>query len=379
MKMPKESCRQEELERLRRRYAGRGKEGKTRLLDEFCEHYRYERKHAIKLLGEGLPKASGQRRCGPEPVYEPVREVVEHIWRASEQLCGKRLEPALELWLPHYGKHFGGLLPTQKKLLKEVSAATLDRLLAPIKAQVPRRLCGTRPGTLLRTQIPIQGEVWNEKRAGFLEADSVAHCGSSLAGDFIWSLTYTCLGSGWTEGRAVWNKGAAGVVEQTQDVEMSLPFALLGMDFDNGSEWLNWHLVRYLQERSAPVKLTRSRPYHKDDNAHVEQKNWMWPRQVLGYQRLEKAESVPLINQLYKETWGPLQNFFLPSAKLVEKHREGSKWVRRHDRPQTAYQRLVAGGQLEGQQARRLRDWHRGLDPFELARQTEKQLKPILG
>ena len=377
--MPKESCGKEELERLRGRYAARGKEGKTRLLDEFCEHHGYERKHAIKLLGHGLPKPTGALRCGPEPVYEPVREVVEHIWRASEQLCGKRLEPALELWLPHYGKHFGGLLPTQKKLLKEVSAATLDRMLAPIKAEVPRRLCGTRPGTLLRTQIPIQGEVWDEQRAGFLEADSVAHCGSSLAGDFIWSLTYTCLGSGWTEGRAVWNKGAAGVVAQTKDVEMSLPFALLGMDFDNGSEWLNWHLVRYLQERSAPVKLTRSRPYHKDDNAHVEQKNWMWPRQVLGYQRLEKAESVPLINRLYKETWGPLHNFFLPSAKLVEKRREGSKWVRRHDRPQTAYQRLVAGGQLESKAARRLRDWHQTLDPFELARQTEKQLKPILG
>lgn len=143
------------------------------MLDEFCEHYRYERKHAIKLLGDALPKARGQVRCGPEPVYEPVRTVVERIWQASEQLCGKRLAPALELWLPHYGKHYGGLLPTQKKLLQKVSAATLDRMLAPIKAQGPRRLCGTRPGTLLRTQIPIQGEVWDEQRAGFLEADSV--------------------------------------------------------------------------------------------------------------------------------------------------------------------------------------------------------------
>ena len=164
--MPKQSGRKEELEQLRRRYAARDKEGKTRLLDEFCEHHGYERKHAIKLLGHGWPQATGQVRSGPEPVYEPVRQVIEHIWRASEQLCGKRLAPALELWLPHYGKHFGGLLPTQKKLLKAVSAATLDRMLAPLKAQVPRRLCGTRPGTLLRTQIPIQGEVWDELFAG---------------------------------------------------------------------------------------------------------------------------------------------------------------------------------------------------------------------
>ena len=376
--MKKSSCRKEELERLQKRYAGRGKEGKTRLLDEFCEHYGYDRKHAIKLLGDRLPKGTGEVRVGAGTFYESVREVIGHIWKASEQLCGKRLAPALELWLPHYGKHFGSLLPRQKKLLKEVSAATLDRMLAVLKTEVPRRLCGTRPGTLLRQQIPIQGEVWDEKRAGFLEADSVAHCGSSLAGDFVWSLTYTCLGSGWTEGRAVWNKGAHGVVEQTKDVENHLPFALLGMDFDNGSEWLNWHLVRYLQERVAPVKLTRSRPYHKDDNAHVEQKNWMWPRQVLGYTRLEKPEAVPLINRLYKETWGPLQNFFLPSARLVKKHREGSRWVRRHDRPQTAYQRLVQSGQLSRKQAKRLRDWYESLDPFELARQTELQLKPIL-
>ena len=224
--MKKSSCRKEELERLQKRYAGRGKEGKTRLLDEFCEHYGYDRKHAIKLLGDRLPKGTGEVRVGAEPIYESVREVIGHIWKASEQLCGKRLAPALELWLPHYGKHFGSLLPRQKKLLKEVSAATLDRMLAVLKTEVPRRLCGTRPGTLLRQQIPIQGEVWDEKRAGFLEADSVAHCGSSLAGDFVWSLTYTCLGSGWIEGRAVWNKGAHGVVEQTKDVENHLPFPL---------------------------------------------------------------------------------------------------------------------------------------------------------
>ena len=181
-------------------------------------------------------------------------------------------------------------------------------------------------------QIPIQGEVWNERRPGFLEADSVAHCGSSLAGDFIWSLVYTDLASTWTEGRAVWNKGATGVVAQTRDGEESLPFAVRGFDFDNGSEWLNWTLIRYLQARRTPVRLTRSRPYHKDDNAHVEQKNWMWPRQLLGYGRLSDASAVPQLNRLYKEAWGPLHNFFLPSMKLREKWRDGSRWVRRHDR-----------------------------------------------
>jgi len=382
MKMKKIIPKEVQLSLLQQRYAGRAKVGKSRLLDEFCDHYGYDRKHAIKILGGYFsnPPDSGQKPDAPPRIsrYQPIVEVVARIWKAGEQLCGKRLQPALELWVPHYSKHYDTLLPTQKKLLREVSAATLDRLLAPLRNQTPGRLCGTRPGTLLRTQIPIQGEVWDEQRIGFLEADSVAHCGFSLAGDFVWSLTYTCLASGWTEGRAVWNKGSTGVLEQTQDVEKNLPFKLLGMDFDNGGEWLNWHLVRYLQERTDPIQLTRSRPYHSDDNAHVEQKNWMWPRQLLGYGRLENPRTVPLINQLFKEHWGPLHNFFLPSTKLISKERAGSQIIRMHDRPQTAYQRLMASGQLRAKEKKHLREQMNGLDPFKLAKEIEKQLNPIL-
>jgi hypothetical protein len=263
-------------------------------------------------------------------------------------------------------------------LLRAVSAATVDRLLADQRAASARGLCGTKPGSLLRTQIPIQGEVWNQQRVGFLEADSVAHCGGSLAGDFVWSLTYTDLACTWTAGRAVWNKGATGVLEQTRDVECHLPFPLLGFDCDNGGEWLNWHLLRFLQQRPRPVRVSRSRPYHKDDNAHVEQKNWMWPRHLLGYGRLGASHVVPLINAVYAEIWEPLHNFFLPSMKLREKWREGSRWVRRHDGPQTAYQRLLAGRQISRKQRQRLRDWHESLDPFVLAQQLEKRLAPIL-
>lgn len=371
--------RNQQLEKFRSRYSQRGKEAKSHLLDEFCEHYGYERKYAIKLLSRaGLSVRLKKPPPGPMPKYEGVSEVVAHIWKAAEQLCGKRLVEALPLWLPHYERHFGKLLPTQRKLLGEVSAATLDRLLSQQKGQRGGGLGGTKPGTLLRQQVPIQGEVWNEQRVGFMEADSVAHCGGSLAGDFIWSLTYTDLASSWTEGRAVWNKGSTGVLEQTRDVEQQLPFAILGFDFDNGSEWLNWSLIRYLQVRAQPIRLTRSRPYHKDDNAHVEQKNWMWPRQLLGYGRLEDASLVNPINALYKEAWGPLHNFFLPSMKLLKKWREGSRWVRRYDQPQTAYQRLVAGGQLSRAQIARLREEFESYDPFELAEEVERRLKRIL-
>jgi hypothetical protein len=378
MYMQRMTERTHELERLRRRYAGRGKEGKSRLLDEFCEHHGYDRKYAIKLLQGGSPRPGAGPRPGPEPKYEPVQEVIERIWACAEQVCGKRLAPALELWLPHYARHYGPLLPVQKKLLHTISAATLDRLLAASKASAPGGLSGTRPGTLLRQQVPIQGEVWNERRLGFLEADSVAHCGSSLAGSFIWSLTYTDLASTWTEGRAVWNKGAHGVLKQTRDVEQTLPFAILGFDFDNGSEWLNWTLIRHLQERAQPIRVTRSRPYHSDDNAHVEQKNWMWPRQLLGYGRLEDETLLTPINALYTEAWGPLHNFFLPSMKLVAKWRDGSRWVRRHDEPQTAYQRLRGHGDLPPKARRTLRDQYAALDPFVLATEVERRLKPIL-
>lgn len=367
----------EQLNRLRQRYAQRGKQGKTRLLDELCEQFGYSRKHAIKLM-RVVRTAVPRRRSGPPPRYEPIQKVIERIWSAAEQLCGKRLVEALPLWLPHYPKHFGGLLPCQQRLLSDVSSATLDRLLARQRSPRSHGLSGTKPGRLLRLHVPIQGQVWDERVPGFLEADSVAHCGSSLAGNFTWSLVYTDLASAWTEGRAVWNKGASGVLRQTRDVEQQLPFVLRGFDFDNGSEWLNWTLIRYLQRRPHPILVSRSRPYHKDDNAHVEQKNWMWPRQLLGYGRLAEPDLIEPINGVYKEVWGPLQNFFLPSMKLHRKWRDGSRWVRRHDRPQTAYQRLLASGQLELKQRRRLREWYESLDPFLLAASLEKRLKPIL-
>ena len=375
----KEISREEQLEKLRSRYAGRKDQGKSLILDELCETFGFHRKHAIRLMNASADQPGGPViRLGPEPRYESIGPVVEKIWESAEQPCGKRLVEALPLWVPFYQKRYEPLTAKQRKLLQTISAASLDRLLAKSKALGLHGLSGTRPGNLLRKQIPIQGEVWDEKRAGFLEADSVAHCGGSLAGSFIWSLTYTDIASTWTEGRAVYNKGAQGVLDQTRNVEDSLPFPLLGMDFDNGSEWLNWHLIRYLKERSKPVQVTRSRPYHSDDNAHVEQKNWMWPRQLLGYGRLEEPEVAPLINKLFTEVWGPLHNFFLPSMKLIEKWREGAKWKRRHDTAQTAYARLLLIGAINAKSKRQLRDEYQSLDPFELHEQLDKRLGAIL-
>ncbi len=367
------------LPQLRIRYAQRGREGKSRMLDELCEDYGYERKYAIKLLGDHLPEPSGRKRPGPEPQYGAIEPVVRQLWLAAEQPCGKRLVPILRQWLPFFERRYGRLSSRQHRLIRQISAASLDRLLAPARAEhVGHGWCGTKPGSLLKTEIPIRTGTWDLSQPGYLEADTVAHCGSTLAGSFIWSVTYTDIFSGWTEGRAVWNKGAEGVLQATQEVEQSLPFALLGFDCDNGSEFLNHHLWAYLAQRGCPVEFTRSRPYHKDDNAHVEQKNWAWPRQLLGYGRLEDAALVPPISAIYKEVWGPLQNFFLPCLKLERKWREGSHWRKRYEPPRTAYERLSATEVLPRPKRQQLRELYESLDPLALKDTLERRLKQVL-
>ena len=378
MNMSKE-LKKDWLPKLQVRYSRRNREGKSRMLDELCEDYEYERKYAIKLLCGGLPPSSGRVHPGPEPQYELIEPVVRQVWRTAEQPCGKRLVPILRQWLPYYERRFEQLSGRQRQLVRQVSAATLDRLLAAARAEHSGRgRGGTKPGSLLRSEIPIRTGTWDLSRPGYLEADSVAHCGGSLAGSFIWSLTYTDILSGWTEGGAVWNKGASGVLAATRQVEERLPFALLGFDSDNGGEFLNHHLWSYMRERKVAVEFTRSRPYHSDDNAHVEQKNWTWARQLLGYGRLEDPELVGPISALYREVWAPWQNFFLPCLKLEQKWRQGSHWHKRYEVPRTAYDRLCAPGMLALKQRRQLRERYASLDPFALKDELEKKLKQIL-
>ena len=197
------------LPKLRIRYARRNREGKSRMLDELCEDHRYERKYAIKLLSDTLPNPTGRKHPGPERQYVSIEPIVRQIWLSAEQPCGKRLVPILHQWLPFYERRFEPLSSRSRRLVRQISAATLDRLLAEARAQFPGKgRCGTKPGSLLRSEIPIRTGTWDLTRPGYLEADSVAHCGASLAGSFIWSLTYTDIFTGWTEGRAVWQPGS---------------------------------------------------------------------------------------------------------------------------------------------------------------------------
>ncbi|MCP5128420.1 MAG: integrase [Pseudomonadales bacterium] len=371
--------RQAYLKAIRPRYRKAHRRAKAAILNEFCAVCGYHRKYAIRLLNQ--PRRGGTPGRGGRPATyasEALRTALKRIWFATDQMCSKKLKAALPLWLPGYEAVHQPLAADTRAQLLAMSPATIDRLLRPIRARRGRKgLCGTRPGSLLKNQIPIRTEHWDVTQPGFMEADTVAHCGNSLAGDFAWSLTLTDILTGWTEIRATWNKGAVGVCNQIKAIEAALPFDLRGFDCDNGSEFLNYHLQRYFSNRPREVAFTRSRPYRKNDNAHVEQKNWTHVRQLFGYDRIDDVSLIPLMNDLYAHEWSLYQNHFCPAMKLVEKQRVNARYRKKYDVPKTPYQRLLGSDHLTDEMKGRLRDVHGTLNPFILKQAIETKLRRI--
>jgi hypothetical protein len=366
------------LNAVRNRYLEADKESKAIILDEFCQVCGYNRKYAIRILNRKQKRLKGHP--GRKPIYGSLelQRALRRIWLATDQMCSKKLVAAIPLWLPFYEKAYDEISEPVKQKLLCISAATVDRLLLPARLKRRKKgLGGTKPGSLLRNQIPIRTHNWDISGPGFMEADTVAHCGNSLAGDFIWSLTLTDIYSGWTECRATWNNGAHGVIEQIKDIEKKLAFPLKGFDCDNGSEFLNHYLVRYFTDRNPRVKFTRSRPYKKNDNAHVEQKNWSFVRHLLGYDRLDDSQLVELINLLYTIEWSQYQNHFCPTFKLLEKKRKGGKYLKKYEYPQTPYQRLIDSDHIPKEKKDQLQACHQNLNPFILKRNIENKLKGI--
>jgi hypothetical protein len=322
------------------RYLRAGREYKRRILDEFCAVCGYHRKHAIRLLNRrpGGPK----RKPGRPAAYgEAERQVLETIWLGANRPCSKRLKAAVPIWLPYYERQEGQVPAPVRQRLLAISARSLDRLMKPVRRRHGiRGRCGTRPGTLLRHQIPIQTDLADVNKPGVMEADTVAHSGTSMDGNFVWSLTLTDILSGWTANRAVWNKGYEGVKAAIEHIETTLPFRLTGFHSDNGGEFLNHHLIRFFSERALPVAFSRGRPYHKNDTAHVEQKNYTHVRLLLGYSRIESPDLIPAMNRLYL-AWELFNNLFCPSAKLIAKEKRGSRYIKHYDTPKTPYQRLM--------------------------------------
>ncbi len=374
-------ARMEYLQSIYSRYKRADRKEKSIILNEFCQNCGYHRKHAIRALNtfKRFTKPKAKRR-GKPTVYNkaPIIMPLKRIWLAANLPCSKRLKAILSLWLPFYETEYGKLPKYVLTALHRISASTIDRLLKPTRIKYKGRgRSTTKPGTLLKKHIPIKTDQWDETRPGFLEADTVAHCGESMAGMFAFTVDCVDIATTWTEQRAVWGKGEKGVVEQIEDIEDSLPFTLLGFDSDNGSEFLNYHLLRHFHQREEPVQFTRSRPYHKDDNAHVEQKNWTHVRQWLGYQRLDNPDVVPLMNALYTSEWRLYHNFFLPSVKLLEKKRIASKTIKLYDKPKTPYQRVMESTDISDKIKHSLINQFKQLNPFRLRKAMEKKLAKI--
>jgi hypothetical protein len=349
------------LEKLRRRYTTAGAEHKRKLLDQAVQLLGYHRKAAIRALRRQAAERGPLILTGRPVKYEPslLGPWLKPIWRATDYACGRRLVAMLPEWIPAYEQHERRMPGEVREKLLLASGRTLDRLLEPLRAQGTGRSL-TRPGTLLRQQIPIRGSFWEEGKAGWLEVDTVALCGGSVAGEFVWMVDGVDYATTWVELRAMWGRGQAGTLAALQDMEANLPFALLGLDSDNGGEFLNHHVLKWLQKRP-----------------HVEQKNWTHVRQCFGYERHDNPELVEPMNALVKGAYGKLLNYFHASLKLDHKERKGGKVQRIYGAAQTPLARVLASAQVSPATKQRLVQDKARLNPFALKHAVTRSMKAI--
>jgi hypothetical protein len=368
--------REEVLAQKRLRYVRAGREHKKKILDELVELFGYHRKAAIRAL-RANPKVKGSYIIGRPKEYDPEKLLVplKAIWLQALQPCSVRLKAALPEWLPAYEQDHRKLDADIRESLLAASRTTLDRLLRPARIE-HRRRATTRPGTVLRQEIAIRTE-WTETSPGYLEVDTVALCGGTLDDRHAWMFDGVDILTDWNEMRALPNRSEVATVSQISDVEQSLPFPLCGLDSDNGGEFINHNLHRYLRQREKPVGFTRSRPYRKNDNAHIEQKNYTQVRLWFGYERYDNPEVVPPINALCKGSLGQLLNYFMPTLKLQSKERVGSRTLRHYGPALTPLTRVLECSEVQPQIKERLRVHKLSLNPFALRRQVDQQLKLI--
>lgn len=347
------------------------------MLDEFCLTTGYNRKYAIRLLNGPPPGKQRERRPrGRKPRYgQPVISLLTAVWEVAGYPWSVRLKALLPSWLPWIRKRYR-LSPETERQLLSISARQMDRRLQAKKRTVKRRIYGrTKPGTLLKHHIPVKTDSWNVTTPGFAEIDLVSHSGNSGDGEFAHTLNLTDIHSGWTESGALLGKGQAAVEQALDVIAHELPFPLLGLDSDNGSEFINWHVKRWCDAKQ--IQLTRGRPYKKDDNAHIEQKNWTHVRKLLGWERYDTRAAVEAMNDLYRHELRLWLNLYLPAVKLVKKLRVGSKLRRVYDPAQTPFERVLQSGQANAQGVAELKRLRTTLDPFELANRIDRKLEAV--
>jgi hypothetical protein len=363
--MMSQRSKRELLEEIRPRYLRAKKAEKKTMLDEFVAATGYHRKYATRILKHGRPRQSGKKH-GFHKVYQgEVVVALEQIWEVCGRICSKRLHP----FLPEMVKVLERcgelqLAAETKRLLLKMSSATIDRCLGPARFAHPHGLSTTKPGSLLKKAIPVRTYTpWDEDQPGFLEIDLVAHCGGSVEGQYLNTLTCVDLSTGWIECLAVYQRTQQAVFEAIQAMRTYLPFLLLGLDSDNGGEFINDLLYRYcLTEK---ITFTRSRPYHKNDQAHVEQKNWSVVRRLIGYDRFETKAEYLLLQSIYADL-RLYANFFQPVLKLVSKEHVDKKLIKRYDTAATPFQRVLAAKDIPFETKARLTNLYVQLNPVQL-------------
>lgn len=361
------------LEVVRPRYLKAGKVEKQKILDEFTSATGYHRKHAIRVLKNRISKHPKRKRTGYPTIYRgEVVQALEQIWEIYGQICSKRLQP----FLPEAIRVLErcqeiNLSKDTKELLLKISSASIDRCLRPVRSQTPHGLGTTKPGSLLKNLIPVHTFTeWDKERPGFMEIDLVAHCGNTTEGQFLCTLTCTDLCTGWTEVTGLLHRSQEAVSEALRWMRQRLPFPLLGIDSDNGGEFINDLLYRYCLDET--ITFTRSRPYQKNDQAHVEQKNWSVVRHTVGYDRWETELELALLESIYDDLRLYI-NFFQPSFKLIAKERIDNKTRKRYDPAKTPYQRVLERKDISLQAKAQLMNLYVQLNPAELRRRIDQK------
>jgi hypothetical protein len=363
---------------IRLRYLNGNRREKDEILKSLELLHWYHRKSAIRLLnrptiprGRVIKKKRGARGRYQDPQF---KESLRQVWKELDYMCSKNFKQALPEWLPYYEGAYGELTKDIRERLLAISPSTMDRILKPYKHE-GRGRCGTKPGTLLRSEIPISTSCWDISEPGFLEGDTVAHCGGSLLGEFVWSLTATDICTTWTEVRPVWHKGAKEVIAAIEDIQQILPFSIKAWDCDNGGEFINRTLVKHFSDTN--IAMTRSRAYHKNDNAHVEQRNYTHVRLLLGYGRIDNKSLVDSLAELLR-LWSMLKNHFYPTRKLLQKICLGSKTRKLYDQPRTPYERVLMHDSISIEKKQELQILHRALNPIKLRKQIRSSIRLLL-
>ncbi len=344
-------ARREYVRHMQGRYRiAQSRKEKGRLLREVSDNLNCHRKHATRRLNSKIVNLEKPWRHR-EPIYpERLVRILESVWEAGQQPWGVRL--------------------------LAMSAATIDRRLAAYKRKRSRKIYGkTKPGRWLQQTIPIQTESWDVPEPGWSEVDTVSHSGSAAEGLWAYSVNETDLFSGWVECRATLGKGAAEVLAALDEMRQAMPFEQKGIDSDNGEEFINQHLSRYCEKNN--ILRFRSRPYKKNDQAHIEQKNWTHVRKLIGYNRYDTQEAVDAMNDLYRNEWRLFCNMYLPSVKLEKKIRIGSKIKRVYAKAKTPLDRLLESGKGDRVKLDLLRRLREKLDPFELSATVDRKLAKI--